>query len=48
MDNEQKKIESRKQRVKLWLKNPYNLGILLIVLASFILRIYLNSKAVVG
>ena len=36
----QKKIEEKKRKIVLWLKNPYNLGFLAIILAAIIIRLY--------
>lgn len=37
---EDKKVEARKEKIKSWLKNPYNLALIGILIFAFIIRLY--------
>ncbi|HLF54036.1 MAG TPA: hypothetical protein VI544_02545, partial [Candidatus Nanoarchaeia archaeon] len=40
MGEEENKMEERKERVKKWLKNPYNLALIGVLVFAFAIRLY--------
>jgi len=43
MEQEEEKFEQRKENIKTWLKNPYNLALVGILIFTFVIRLYYFS-----